>query len=82
MQRSDQVPDKRLLQKVEQRLSRTGLGTQSKITVLVRHGDVTLSGTLQYDSQRHPVLQAARGVEGVRQIVDQLRVKAASKKWQ
>ena len=81
MQRLGQVPDKRLLQKVEQRLSRTGLGTQSKITVLVRNGDVTLSGTLQYDSQRRPVLQAARGVEGVRQIVDQLQVKAAPKKW-
>ena len=82
MQRSGQVPDKRVLQKVEQRLSRTGLGSQSKISVLVRNGDVTMSGTLQYDTQRRSVLHAARGVEGVRRIVDQLQVKAAPKKWQ
>jgi len=82
MQRSGQVPDKRISQKVEQRVSRAGLGSQSRITVQVRDGDVTLSGTLQYDSQRRPVLHAARGVEGVRRIVDQLQVKAAPKKWQ
>jgi osmotically-inducible protein OsmY len=81
MQLSGQVPDKRISQKVEQRVSRAGLGSQSKIKVLVRNGDVTLSGTLQYDSQRRPVLHAARGVEGVRQIVDQLQVKAPPKKW-
>lgn len=81
MQRLGQVPDKRISQKVEQRVSRAGLGG-AKITVQVRDGDVTLSGTLQYDSQRRPVLHAARGVEGVRRIVDQLQVKAAPKKWQ
>ena len=81
MQRSGQVPDKRLLQKVEQRLSRTGLGSQSKITVLIRNGDVTLSGNLQYDSQRRPVLHAARSVDGVRRIVDQLQVGGAARKW-
>jgi osmotically-inducible protein OsmY len=82
MQYSGQVPDKRLLQKVEQRVSRAGLGSQSRITVQVRNGDVTLSGTLQYDSQRRPVLHAASGVEGVRRIVDQMQVKEAPKKWQ
>jgi osmotically-inducible protein OsmY len=82
MQRSGQVPDKRISQKVEQRVSRAGLGSQAKITVQVRNGDVTLSGTLQYDRERRPVLHAARGVEGVRRIVDQLQMKAAPKKWQ
>jgi osmotically-inducible protein OsmY len=82
MQRSSQVPDKRICQKVEQRVSRAGLGSQARIKVQVRKGDVTLSGTLQYDRERRPVLRAARGVEGVRGIVDQLHVKAAPKKWQ
>jgi osmotically-inducible protein OsmY len=82
MQRSDQVPDKRVSQKVQQRLSRTGLGSQSKITVQIRNGDVTISGALQYETQRRPVVQAIRSVEGVRRVVDQLQVKAVDKKWQ
>ena len=82
MQRSDQVPDKRVSQKVQQRLSRTGLGSQSKITVHIRNGDVTISGALQYETQRRPVVQAIRSVEGVRRVVDQLQVKAVDKKWQ
>jgi osmotically-inducible protein OsmY len=82
MLRSGKVPDKRLLQKVEQRVSRTGLGSQSKISVQIRNGDVTLSGVLQYETQRRPVLRAARGVDGVRRIVDQLQVKAPRRKWQ
>ena len=82
MQRSGQVPDKRISQKVEQRVSRAGFGSRAKIIVQVRNGDVTLSGTLQYDSQRRPLLHAARGVEGVRRIADQLQVRAARKKWE
>jgi osmotically-inducible protein OsmY len=82
MQRSGQVPDKRISQKVEQRVARAGLGSQARVTVQVRNGDVTLSGTLQYDTQRNPVLRAARGVDGVRRIVDQLQLKASPKKRQ
>jgi osmotically-inducible protein OsmY len=82
MQRSGQVPDKRITQKVQQRLSRTGFGSQANLSVQVRNGDVTLSGILQYETQRRPALHAARGVEGVRRIVDQLQVKAAPRKWQ
>jgi osmotically-inducible protein OsmY len=82
MQRSGQVPDRQISQKVEQRVSRAGLGSQAKIAVQVRNGDVTLSGNLQYETQRRPVLHAARGVDGVRRIVDHLQVKAMAKKWQ
>jgi hypothetical protein len=82
MQRSGQVPDKRISQKVEQRVARAGLGSQARVTVQVRNGDVTLSGTLQYDTQRKPVVRAARGVDGVRRIVDQLQLKASPKKRQ
>jgi osmotically-inducible protein OsmY len=77
MRRADHVPDKQISQKVQQRLSRTGLGSQSKIAVQVRNGEVTLSGTLQYETQRRPVLHAAQGVAGVRRIVDRLQLGAA-----
>ena len=48
----DRVPDKTIERKVTQRLGRAGLGSQSRITVVVRNGQVTMSGTLQYDTQR------------------------------
>ena len=82
MQRSGQVPDKQLSQKVQQRLSRAGVGSQSTISVQVRNGDVTLSGSLQYEIQRRSVLHAARGITGVRRVVDQLQLKPAARKWQ
>jgi len=82
MQRSGQVPDKRVFQKVQQHISRTGLGSHTKISVQVHNGDVTLSGTLQYDTQRRPVLHAVRSVDGVRRVVDHLEVRAAPRKWQ
>jgi osmotically-inducible protein OsmY len=82
MQRSGQVPDRQISQKVQQRLSRAGVGSQSTISVQVRNGDVTLSGSLQYETQRRSVVHAASGVNGVRRVADQLQVKAAVKKWQ
>lgn len=82
MQRPGQMPDKQLCQKVEQRMARAGGGSQAKISVQVHNGDVTLSGTLQYEAQRRPALHAARGVAGVRRVVDQLTLKPAARKWQ
>jgi osmotically-inducible protein OsmY len=80
MRRAGHVPDKQISRKVEQRLSRAGLGSQSRIAVRVRSGEVMLSGTLQYETQRRPVLHAARGAEGVRRIVDHLQVRATARK--
>ncbi len=76
----DRVPDKAIEQKVTQRLTRAGLGSQSKVTITVRNGTVTMTGTLQYDGQRRPVLNAAQGV-GVRSVVDQLRTVPKKKNW-
>jgi osmotically-inducible protein OsmY len=44
----------------------------------VRNGTVTLSGTLDFDYQRRPLLRAASGVDGVHMVIDQLKVKAPS----
>ena len=76
----DRVPDKRIIQKVNQRLGRTGTA-QCKVTVAVRNGCVTVSGQIHYENQRLPILNSARSVEGVRSVVDQLRVKPPAKKW-
>jgi hypothetical protein len=66
--------DKAILKKLQQHLARVSLGSQSHVNVAVRDGQVTLSGNLQYENQRRPALKAARSVEGVRGVLDQLRV--------
>jgi hypothetical protein len=72
--RKQVVPDKVLLNKVNQRLARAGLGAGCSVRVSVQNGQVTLSGMIQRDLQRRPALRAAQGIDGVRQVVDQLKV--------
>ncbi len=81
MLRKEVVPDKVLLQKVNQRLTRTGLGAGCSVKVSVRSGQVTLSGTIQRDMQRRPALKAASGIDGVRYVVDQLTVETKKKTY-
>ena len=69
----NQVSDKSLLKMVNQQLARTGTGA-SKITAAVKQGTVILSGNLQYELQRTPVLNAAGRTSGVNRVVDQMRL--------
>jgi osmotically-inducible protein OsmY len=75
MEHRNQIPDNDVLKRINSRLGRTGLGGQSSVHVAVRNGDVTISGSIQYDAQRRSVLNAIRGVGGVRRVMDQLQVK-------
>jgi osmotically-inducible protein OsmY len=70
------VPDKTILKKVNQRLTRTGLGYGCRVTVTVRGGQVSLSGNIQYEHQRRPALRAVGSVEGVKSVLDQLQVQS------
>ena len=72
----NEVPDKTLLQTVKQRLDRTGIGSQTRLSASVQRGAVTLSGTLQYESQRTPIVKAVSNIAGVHRVIDQLRVGA------
>jgi osmotically-inducible protein OsmY len=65
-------PDKVVLQKVNQRLSRLG-GAQGRISATISRGDVTLSGTIQYEMQRTSIMKVASSVPGVRRVVDQMK---------
>ena len=69
----NEVPDKALLKTVNRRLDRTGTGSQSKVTASVQRGTVTLTGKLQYENQRTPIVKAISSVAGVRQVLDQLQ---------
>ena len=66
--------DKSILKRVNQRLVRASLGAHSRVAATVRNGQLTLSGSIQYESQRRPALRAASGVDGVSGVVDQLLV--------
>jgi phosphoribosylformylglycinamidine (FGAM) synthase-like enzyme len=69
----NQVSDRDLLKQINQRLARTGTGSQSKVNVSVQQGNVTLSGTLQHAIQRSPIVKAVSRVTGVRRVVDQMQ---------
>src|SRR5690349_14870680 len=68
----NQVSDKDLLKAVNQRLMRSGSGSQTRVTATVQKGMVTLTGLLQYAIQRSPILKAVQSVPGIGRIVDQM----------
>ena len=69
----NEVPDRTLLKAVNRRIDRTGTSSQSKITAAVQRGTVTLTGILQYENQRNPIVKAVKSVAGVRQVIDQIQ---------
>jgi osmotically-inducible protein OsmY len=74
------VPDPKILQSVSRRLASSGIRAPSTVTSTSMNGDVTLSGTLQYEHQRSSALQAVQGVEGVRRVIDHMTVKPTLKR--
>jgi hypothetical protein len=71
---NDKATDEKLQKLVDQRLMRGGAGSQSRITAQVSQGNVTVSGNLQYEAQRSPLVKNISRVAGVRRVIDQLRV--------
>ena len=67
----NQPSDKELLKTVNQRLTRAS-SSQSRISVAVRQGIVTVTGNLQQAHQRDPIVKALARIAGVRRVVDQL----------
>ena len=72
----NKVSDETIVQKVTRQLSNRGMQSPCHIAVAARKGDVTLSGTIQFEYQRIAALHAARGIDGVRQVMDHLQVQA------
>lgn len=66
--------DKALLKAVSQRLSR-GTGSQVRASATVRSGTVTVTGQLQRESQRIPIIKEISRIAGVRRIVDQFTLR-------
>jgi osmotically-inducible protein OsmY len=68
----NQISDKDLLKAINQRLMRSGTGSQSRVIATVQKGMVTLTGSLQYAIQRAPIMKAVQSVPGISRIVDQM----------
>jgi hyperosmotically inducible periplasmic protein len=81
MHSQDAVPDRVIHQKVSQQLSNRGMRPPCSVMVSSRHGTVTLTGKIQYEHQRSACVRAARNVEGVQRVVDQLQVIPAMSHW-
>jgi osmotically-inducible protein OsmY len=72
--RKDQVPDKQITERVAHLISSRGLRSPCKVSINTSNGQVVLSGTVQHAHQKTAAVQVARGVNGVRRVVDNLVV--------
>jgi osmotically-inducible protein OsmY len=68
------VQDKTITRQVQSKIAGRGLGIPCRITVAAIKGQVTLSGSVQYEAQRETAAQVTRGVAGVRGVIDRLKV--------
>jgi hypothetical protein len=74
MLRGDVGQDRRITTSVNSHLLGRGIRSPCHVRVEAHNGDVTLSGEVQYDHQKLLAVDVAKNVEGVRRVIDQLRV--------
>ena len=75
------IQDPAISQKVQEKLQSLGVRAPSHVMVASSKGNVTLSGTLQYEHQRHVAVRATRAVTGVQRVVDQMQVIPSGQHW-
>ena len=68
------VKDPIISQRVTEKLSNMGMRAPCRIRVVSSKGNVTLSGSIQYEHQRQIALHATKSITGVQRVVDQLQV--------
>ncbi|MDZ4782072.1 MAG: BON domain-containing protein [Planctomycetia bacterium] len=71
--------DRLIQQRVAFQLTTRGIRNPCRVDAAVKEGDVTLTGTIQYEHQRKAATQAASGVSGVRRVNDRMLVKPVVK---
>ena len=74
----NEIPDKTLLRNVQRKLSQKCTGT-TRITATVRGGDATVTGTLKHEHERKPIIRCVSAVQGIRRVIDQLRMEEKKK---
>jgi osmotically-inducible protein OsmY len=71
--------DDMLVARVQSQLSTDATANGGAIEVTAKNGVVLLQGTVPTSAVKQRALMAARGVEGVTQVVDRIRVGAAKR---
>ncbi len=71
----ESASDRVVIQKVTQVLINHGLRPPCEIHVICRGGNVTLTGTIQFEYQRKNAVRSASTVPGVRRVKDEMAVK-------
>jgi hypothetical protein len=79
MDHKSPVSDETISRNVSRQLAGRGLRSPCHIQVQTRNGEVTLSGTVQYVHQRDAAVQAIRTVEGIKRVVEKLKVSPPAK---
>jgi osmotically-inducible protein OsmY len=72
------VQDRTITRQVQGILAGRGLNSPCRIVVQTSKGDVTLSGSVQYQHQKVCAVQTAMGISGVRHVLNRLIVKAGA----
>jgi osmotically-inducible protein OsmY len=81
MKNQAKAQDPMISQRVIERLSSLGVRAPCRVTVVSNKGNVTLSGTIQYEHQRQIAVRASKNVPGVLRVVDQMRVIPSGQHW-
>ena len=72
------IQDSTITRHVQGKLASRGLNSPCRIVVQTSKGDVTLSGSVQYQHQKACAVHTAIGISGVRHVLDRLTVKAVA----
>jgi osmotically-inducible protein OsmY len=75
------IPDAVISQKAREKLSGLGVRAPCRVAVVSNKGSVTLSGTIQYEHQRHSAVRAIKAVHGVLGVVDQMKLLSSGQCW-
>ena len=81
LQRKNQIPDHTLSDRAQRQLSSRGLRAPCEINIQTQNGVVTLTGKVEYQHQKQAALQAIRGLEGARGVVDLIRIMPPERRW-
>lgn len=69
----NQIPDKTLLTTVQRQLSKK-CPTSGKVSVDIKSGEATLSGTIRLEHERKPLMKCVSAVQGVSRVVDRIKL--------
>ena len=69
----NQIPDKTLLKNVQRKLMQK-CASSTRIEASVRSGSATITGTIRQEHERRPIIRCVAAVQGVQNVIDQLRL--------